>query len=228
VITNSPASDLGQVGDFVIDLGAGEEKSVAATKTYTASLLAVALLSALLSQDARQLAQLETIPAAAQETLALQETIAQIAPRYRYMNRSIIIGRGFNYATAFEMALKVKELTYTIAEPYSSADFLHGPLALIEQGFPVVVLAPRGKMLPQMQELTTSLNERQAEIIAFSDDKAILAAADITVALTAVVPEWLSPITTIIPGQLFALNLAHLRRFNVDQPRAIKKVTETR
>jgi glucosamine--fructose-6-phosphate aminotransferase (isomerizing) len=144
------------------------------------------------------------------------------------MNRSIIIGRGFNYATAFEMALKVKELTYTIAEPYSSADFLHGPLALIEPGFPVVVLAPTGKMLPQMRQLADSITERQAEIIAFSDDETILKKVEIAVRLPAVVPEWLSPLTTIIPGQLFALNLAHLRHHNVDQPRAIKKVTETR
>jgi glucosamine--fructose-6-phosphate aminotransferase (isomerizing) len=190
--------------------------------------MAVAALSALLAQDEARLAQLETIPTAVETTLALQTSIAQMAPRYHYMSRSIIIGRGFNYATAFEMALKVKELSYTIAEPYSSADFLHGPLALIEQGFPVVVLAPAGKMLPQMRDLTRALNERQAEVIAFSDDKDILETADIAVRLTAVVPEWLSPLTTIIPGQLFALNLAHLRRHNVDQPRAIKKVTETR
>jgi glucosamine--fructose-6-phosphate aminotransferase (isomerizing) len=228
VITNNPNSDLAQVGDFVIDLGAGEEKSVAATKTYTAELMAIALLSALLSGDAEHLAQLETIPAAAADILTLQDVIAQIAPRYRYMTRSVVIGRGFNYATAYELALKVKELTYTIAEPYSSADFLHGPLALIESGFPVIVLAPGGKMLPEMRQLTDSLNERQAEVIAFSDDQTILEKADIAVPLTAVVPEWLSPITTIIPGQIFALILAHLRHYNVDRPRAIQKVTETR
>ncbi|MFZ0545920.1 MAG: SIS domain-containing protein [Candidatus Promineifilaceae bacterium] len=228
VITNNPNSDLGQVGDYVIDLGAGDEKSVAATKTYTAELMAVALLSALLSSDADHLAQLETVPDAAAKMLALQDAMAQIAPRYRYMTRSIIIGRGYNYATAYEMALKVKELTYTIAEPYSSADFMHGPLALIEPGFPVVVLAPSGKMLPEMQHLVASLNERQAEVIAISDDETILETADIAVQLTAVVPEWLSPITTIIPGQLFAMNLAHTRHYNVDRPRAIQKVTETR
>jgi glucosamine--fructose-6-phosphate aminotransferase (isomerizing) len=228
VITNNPNSDLAQVGDFVIDLGAGEEKSVAATKTYTAELMTVALLSALLSQDAEHLAQLEAVPAAAAQMLTLQDAIDQMAPRYRYMTRSVVIGRGFNYATAYELALKVKELTYTIAEPYSSADFLHGPLALIESGFPVIVLAPGGKMLPEMRQLADSLNEREAEVIAFSDDETILEKADISIQLPITAPEWLSPITTIIPGQLFALTLAHLRRYNVDRPRAIQKVTETR
>jgi glutamine---fructose-6-phosphate transaminase (isomerizing) len=126
------------------------------------------------------------------------------------------------------MALKVKELTYTIAEPYSSADFLHGPLALLEPGFPVIVLAPSGKMLPEMGELTAAVSDRQAEIVLFSDDEGILETADIPIRLPAVVPEWLSPITTIVPGQLFALNLAHVRGHNVDNPRAIQKVTETR
>lgn len=228
VLTNNPNSDLGQVGDFVIDLGAGDEKSVAATKTYTAELMAVALLSALLSNDGDHLAQLDQIPAAAAKMLALQDTIAQLTPRYRYMHRSVVIGRGFNYATAYELALKIKELTYVIAEPYSSADFLHGPLALIEPGFPVLVLAPTGKMLPEMAQLVQSLNERQAEVVAFSDDEAVLKTAETAVPLPVTVPEWLSPITTIIPGQLFALNLAHTRNLNVDHPRAIKKVTETR
>jgi glucosamine--fructose-6-phosphate aminotransferase (isomerizing) len=228
VLTNNPNSDLGRVGDFVIDLGAGDEKSVAATKTYTAELMAVALLSALLSNDADHLAQLEQVPAAAAQMLSLQDTIAQLTPRYRYMSRSVVIGRGFNYATAYELALKIKELTYVIAEPYSSADFMHGPLALIESGFPVLVLAPSGKMLPEMVQVVRSLNERQAEVVAFSDDQGVLETAETAVQLPVTLPEWLSPITTIIPGQLFALNLAHTRNLNVDQPRAIKKVTETR
>jgi glucosamine--fructose-6-phosphate aminotransferase (isomerizing) len=227
VLTNDPGSELGQVGDFVIDLGAGEEKSVAATKTYTAELMALAMLTAVLHQDKTLLGQLQAIPDAVRQTLALHPTIAQIAPRYRYMERSVAIGRGYNYATAFELALKIKELSYTIVEPYSSADFLHGPLALIETGFPVMILAPSGRMLPEMQQLMATLAVRQAEIIVFSDDETVLNGAHIPIQLPVVVPEWLSPLTTIIPGQLFAMHLAHVRHYNVDQPRAIKKVTET-
>ena len=228
VLTNIPDSDLGQQGDVVVDLSAGEETAVAATKTYTSQLAAIALLSATLAEDVGMFNALEKLSDAVSATLAMQEPIAQIAPRYRYMERTIVIGRGYNYATAFELALKMKELTYTIAEPYSSADFLHGPLALIDQGFPVIVIAPSGKMLPEMGDFMQTLRQRQAELIAISDDAAALAMARIPLALPVPVPEWLSPITAIIPGQMLAMNLAHTRDFDVDSPRAIKKVTETR
>ena len=227
VLTNIPDSDLGQQGDVVIDLCAGEETAVAATKTYTSELAAIALLSTTLADDAQMFHTLEKLPDAVNSTLAMQETIGQIAPRYRYMQRTVVIGRGYNYATAFELALKMKELTYSIAEPYSSADFLHGPLALIDEGFPVIVVAPSGKMLPEMGEFIRTLRQRQAEVIAISDDADTLALARIPLALPATVPEWLSPITAIIPGQMLAMNLAHARDFDVDSPRAIQKVTET-
>lgn len=227
VLTNIPDSDLGQQGDVVIDLCAGEETAVAATKTYTSQLAAVALLSATLAADTALFAALEKLPDAVNATLTMQETIAQIAPRYRYMQRTVVIGRGYNYATAFELALKMKELTYSIAEPYSSADFRHGPLALIDEGFPVIVIAPSGKMLPEMGDFIRTLRQRQAEIIAISDDAALLSMARIPLTLPAPVPEWLSPVTAIVPGQMLAMNLAHARDFDVDSPRAIQKVTET-
>jgi glucosamine--fructose-6-phosphate aminotransferase (isomerizing) len=228
VLTNVPHSDLGQQGDVVVDLSAGEETAVAATKTYTSQLAAIALLSATLANDSDLFNELEKVPNAVKATLAMQEPIAQIAPRYRYMERTVVIGRGYNYATAFELALKMKELTYTIAEPYSSADFLHGPLALIDQGFPVIVIAPSGKMLPEMGAFMHTLRQRQAEVIAISDDADTLTLARIPLALPVVMPEWLSPITAILPGQMLAMNLAHARDFDVDSPRAIQKVTETR
>jgi glucosamine--fructose-6-phosphate aminotransferase (isomerizing) len=228
VITNTPGSDLAQQGEFVIDLDADQEQAVAATKTYTASLAAIALLSATLADDATLLADLHRLPDAVTNTLNMQESIAQVAPRYRYMERCIVIGRGFNYATAFETALKLKELTYTVVEPYSSADFLHGPLAVLAEGFPVIVLAPSGVMAEEMTSFLRPLQDRRAEIIAISDNPAILQQARIPLALPYTVPEWLSPLTTIIPGQLLALHLAHTRDFNVDAPRAIRKVTETR
>ncbi|MCB9422315.1 MAG: SIS domain-containing protein [Ardenticatenaceae bacterium] len=228
VLTNIPDSDLGRQGDVVVDLCAGEETAVAATKTYTSELTAVALLSATLANDAAMFAALEKLPDAVKSTLAMQENISQIAPRYRYMERTVVIGRGYNYATAFELALKMKELTYTIAEPYSSADFRHGPLALIDQGFPVIVIAPSGQMLPEMKDFMHTLRQRQAELIAISDDNDALALARIPLALPASVPEWLSPIAAIVPGQMLAMNLAHARDFDVDAPRGIQKVTETR
>jgi glucosamine--fructose-6-phosphate aminotransferase (isomerizing) len=227
VLTNRTGSPLADQGDVVINLQAGEERAVAATKTYTAELAAIALISAALSGSDEQLHALQAIPDAVATTLAMNEAIAAVAPRYRYMQRCVVIGRGFNYATAFEMALKLKELTYTIVEPYSSADFLHGPLAMIEPGFPVIVIAPSGMMSEEAIEFTQILRERQAEIIAISDLPRLLDQARVPLRLPVTVPEWLSPILSIIPGQLLAMHLAHTRDYNIDAPRAIRKVTET-
>jgi glutamine---fructose-6-phosphate transaminase (isomerizing) len=227
VITNETQSELAGQGDIVIDLGAGAEKAVAATKTYTAELAAIAMLGASLAGNKDMLEALQAIPSAVAQTLEMEGIISQIAARYRYMERSVVIGRGYNYATAFELALKMKELTYSIVEPYSSADFLHGPLAMIERGFPVIVIAPSGKMQAGLQELVITLHKREAEIIAISDNPQILAGSRIPLRLPVTVPEWLSPMTSILPGQLLAMHVAHARDFEVDAPRGLKKVTET-
>jgi glucosamine--fructose-6-phosphate aminotransferase (isomerizing) len=168
------------------------------------------------------------VPATVTATLTLNDEIARIAERYRYMRDCVVIGRGYNYATAFELALKLKELTYTIAEPYSSADFLHGPLALIEHGFPAIVIAPTGLVLPELQNFMRTLQQREAEIVAISDDAATLALARTRLVLPHPVPEWLSPLTAIIPGQLLAMHLAYVRDYDPDHPRGLRKVTETR
>jgi glucosamine--fructose-6-phosphate aminotransferase (isomerizing) len=227
-ITNFGNSDLAQQAHHVIQLHAGVEQSLAATKTYTGELLAIALLAALLADDSAMLAALQQAPEALATTLGVHEQVLQVAQRYRYMQSCIVIGRGYNYASAFELALKLKELTYTVAEPYSSADFLHGPLALIENGFPVIVVAPSGVMLPEMKDFVRVLRQREAEPIVISDDPAMLELARIQLPLLAPLPEWLSPITAIVPGQLFALHLAVARDYDPDHPRGLRKVTETR
>jgi glucosamine--fructose-6-phosphate aminotransferase (isomerizing) len=227
VLTNRPASPLAEQGDVVIDLHAGHELAVAATKTYTAELAAIALISVSLSGSPEERAALLALPDAMERTLGIEDTVADVAPRYRYMQRCVVVGRGYNYATAFETALKLKEMTYTIVEPYSSADFLHGPLAMIEQGFPVILVAPSGLMATEMTDFAQTLRERQAEVVAISDAPELLAAARVPLALPAPVPEWLSPVTAIVPGQLLALHLAHTRDYDIDSPRGIRKVTET-
>ncbi|MCX6043536.1 MAG: SIS domain-containing protein [Chloroflexi bacterium] len=228
VITNFADSDLAQEADHVIELHAGEERAVAATKTYTSELMVIALLGATLAEDPGMLAALEQVPDAVATVLGINDHVAQIAQRYRYMSDCVVIGRGYNYASAFELALKLKELTYTIAEPYSSADFLHGPLALIQHGFPVIVIAPSGVILPELQSFIQVLRQREAETIVISDDQATLDLARIPLRLAASLPEWLSPITAIVPGQLFGLYLAAARDYDPDHPRGLRKVTETR
>ena len=227
VVTNTPDSELGRQGDFVLPLHAGVERAVAATKTYTAELAAVALLAAHLNGDPALLRQLAAVPQAVAATLEMNEAVAAIAPRYRYMQRCLAIGRGYNYATAFELALKLTELTYTVVEAYSSADFLHGPLALLEPGFPLIVIAPDGVMARQLHPFMETIRDRGAEVLAISDVDELLALARIPLRLPRPVPEWLSPLTAIVPGQLLALHLAAARDLDVDAPRAIRKVTTT-
>ncbi|MCS6843034.1 MAG: SIS domain-containing protein [Caldilineales bacterium] len=226
-ITNAPGSPLAQMADFVLHLHAGEERAIAATKTYTASLAAIALLSVALDEDPKRRAALEELPGVVAQALALAG-VDRVAERYRYMSACVVIGRGFNYCTAFELALKLKELTYTVAEPYSSADFRHGPLALVSEGFPMVIVAPSGKMLPEMLDFMATARSRGAELLVISDHPEALALARVPLALPTGAPEWLSPLLTVLPGQLFAMHLAHARDLDVDHPRGLRKVTETR
>ena len=152
-ITNAPHSPLARVADFVLDIQAGPEKAVAATKTYTAELLAIAMISAALNNSQERWNELASVSRWTEQTLTLDHQIAEMTQRYRYMSQCVVLGRGFNYATAFEWALKLKELTYLIAEPYSSADFQHGPIAMVEGGFPVLAVAPSGKVYDSMQDM---------------------------------------------------------------------------
>lgn len=232
-ITNVPDSALGRTAEFVVALRAGEEHSLAATKTYTTELMALALLSASLraqdhdGQGAAMFETLEQLPELARRVLTMNETIARAAERYRYMRVCVVIGRGYNYATAFETALKIKELTYVLAEPYSSADFLHGPVALIEEAFPTIVIAPSGLMQNEIAGFIHTLKQRGAEVIAVSDVPEILTLARVPLALPVSVPEWVSPLLAILPGQLLAMHLAHTRDYDPDHPRGLRKVTET-
>ncbi len=226
-ITNVPDSPLGKNADYIISLHAGQEQSVAATKTYTTQLLALALLSAALARDEEMFATLENIHPHLHTILQASDEIARVTERYRYMRVCVVIGRGFNYCTAFETALKIKELSYVLAEPYSSADFLHGPVALVEEAFPTLVLAPSGAMQQEMGQFMQTLNERGAEVIAMSDAPEILKHARVALPLRVTVPEWVSPLTTIVAGQLFAMHLANARDYDVDRPRGLRKVTET-
>jgi len=227
-ITNVPDSPLAKAADLVLDIQAGTEKAVAATKTYSTELMAIAMLSAALGNSEERWKELASVSRWAEQTLAWDEAIAQMAQRYRYMSHCVVLGRGFNYATAFEWALKLKELTYVIAEPYSSADFQHGPIAMVEGGFPVLAVAPRGKVRESMQEMLTRLRKGQdAELVIISDDADVLALAQSPIPLPPQIPEWLTPLVSILPAQLFACHLTEVKGYNTDKPRTITKVTET-
>ena len=227
-ITNIPDSPLARAADFVLDIQAGEEKAVAATKTYTAELMAVAMLSTALGDSEERWTELARVSSWVEQALALDKQIEQMAQRYRYMNQCVVLGRGFNYATAFEWALKMKELTYMIAEPYSSADFQHGPIAMVEGGFPVLAVAPQGKVHGTMTDMLTRLRrQKDAELVVISDDAEALSLAQSPIMLPPHIPEWLSPLVGIVPAQLFACHLTKMKGYDTEAPRSITKVTET-
>jgi glucosamine--fructose-6-phosphate aminotransferase (isomerizing) len=227
-ITNSPASPLAQAADLTLDIQAGEEKSIAATKTYTSELMAIAMLSAALADNKRLWRELEKVSGWAEKVLEQDGSIHGLADRYHDMRYCVVLGRGFNYCTAFEWALKLKELTYTVAEPYSSADFLHGPIAMVEGGFPVLAVAPRGKVFDSMHALLSRLGSDQlAELVIISDDSSVLSLAKSPIKLPSGIPEWLSPIIGIIPAQLFTYHLTQMKGIDPEKPRSIGKVTET-
>jgi len=226
-LTNTPESELAGQADVVIDLIAGEEKAVAATKTYTGELGAIALLSALLADDPIMKNELQAVPEAMSAVLSMNDLVAGAVSRYRYIKQCVVIGRGYNYATAFELSLKLQELVYINAQPYSSADFMHGPLALIDTGFPIIVFAPSGSMFDEMRELIDRVRDCKAEIICITDEPSLAQSVHTPLVLSTSIPEWLSPLTCIMPGQLFALYLAATCGYDVDRPRSIHKITET-
>jgi glucosamine--fructose-6-phosphate aminotransferase (isomerizing) len=140
----------------------------------------------------------------------------------------VVLGRGYNYSSAFEWALKLKELSFISAEPYSSADFQHGPIAIVNKGFPILIIAPNGKTLPSIYQSGNYLREKlSAEIITISNDRKILSISDTQLPIPSAIPEWLSPIPAIVAGQLFAYHLTCAKGLDPEKPRSIKKVTET-
>lgn len=227
-ITNAPASPLAGAAEFHLDLLAGEERAVAATKSYTAELLAVAALAAELADSPALKEALQRIPAAVESVLGLEAQTEAIAAQHAEMTRAVVLGRGYNYATALEWAIKLKELAYVFADPYSTADFQHGPIAIVERGFPILAVAPRGAVLPDILALLKRVRDEQgAAVFVLSDDPSTRALGDAALALPSDVPEWLSPIVSIVPAQLYCYHLTRAKGYDPDAPRGLTKVTLT-
>jgi glucosamine--fructose-6-phosphate aminotransferase (isomerizing) len=187
------------------------------------------MLSAVLSEESDRVAALQRMPALVQRALALDSSIERVAERYRYMEQCVVLGRGYNYATAFEWSLKLKELAYVVAEPYSSADFQHGPVAIVSHGFPVFAVVPGGAVLDDMLALLSRLvDQNQAELLVISDEERALSLAHTPLRLPADLPEWLSPLVSIVLAQLFCYHLTRAKGYDTEAPRGLSKVTLTR
>jgi glucosamine--fructose-6-phosphate aminotransferase (isomerizing) len=225
-ITNEKNSTMAKLVDDVFLVHAGRQRSVAATKTYTGQLMIfyqlAAALGAHLSMD-----QVSEIPDRVTETLKIVPELRQLVERYRYMNHCVVVGRGINYGNAFEFALKLMETCYVIAERFSAADFVHGPIALIEHDFPAFVFMPPGKTFSNMRDLTARLRTLHAEVVAITGPEIAVPSATRIIRVPGDMPEIFSPIPYIVPAQIFAALLAEIKGLDPDKPRSLKIVTQT-
>ena len=228
-ITNHPESPLAHAAETTIDLGAGPELAIAATKTYTIELLAIAALSAALSGDPIDAADLAAVPDAMASILGLEPEVIGMSDDQSRADRLLVLARGYEYATAKEWALKLKELAHVFADPYSAADFEHGPLALLEPGVPVLAAVRPGPARAGLVALLGRLrDDLGADLAVVSDDAEALALARWPLRAPAGNPEWLGPIVSIVVGQLHALHLTRARGLDPEAPRNLNKVTRTR
>ncbi|HLK64424.1 MAG TPA: SIS domain-containing protein [Bryobacteraceae bacterium] len=233
-ITNEPQSTMSHLAEHTLLARAGHELSVAATKTYTCQLLALYLLASALGGPV-DLDVLERLPDWVERVLELEERVGEIAERYTFMSRGLAVGRGLNYANALELGLKLMETCYVVAERFSAADLMHGPIALVERAFPVFVFAPPGVTWRSTKVLLDRLEELKAEILVISDETnsqaSSLAVRLIQLPALPVAaggPEDLyTPIPYIVPAQLFAAQLADMKGLSPDRPRTLEKITRT-
>ena len=217
-MTNDPDSPLAMAAAAVLPLEAGEERAVAATKTYLNSLGAIALLFTALGDDAVARDELSRMPELLERQIALSFESAPPIEEYGAAIGATVVARGVNYGTAFEIALKIRELSGLLVEAYSPADLMHGPIAAIQPNWPVILVAPTGPARPSVEEIVEPLRERGARVIAVSDAASVLESAHTKLPLVPDVPEWLSPLTAVIPGQVTAMRLAAQRGLDVDHP----------
>lgn len=225
-ITNEAGSAMTRIADETFLIHAGRERSVAATKTYTGQLMILHLLARALGSRRPGVA-IERIPALAAASLTLRPQIEEMVERYAYVNHCVVVGRGLNYANAYEFAIKLMETCYVVAERFSSADFLHGPIAMVERGFPAFLFAPPGPSLKGMKELLAKLNGLGAETVVISSESGALRSAHRAIRIPERMPEVLTPIPYIVPAQMFAALLAEARGLSPDRPRSLQKVTHT-
>lgn len=223
-ITNEADSTITAIADETLLIHAGREQSVAATKTYTGQMLHFYMLAAELGEAAPEF---RAIPDLAAATLESRSLVLEIVQRYLFMENCVVVGRGLNYGNCFELALKLMETCYVVAERFSTADFFHGPLAIIERRFPVIMFAPKGPTRQSSLDLLVRLRELKADSLTITTDAEIGQESSRSIMMPAAMDEFLSPIPFIIPAQLFAAYLSEAKGLNPDEPRSLAKVTKT-
>jgi glucosamine--fructose-6-phosphate aminotransferase (isomerizing) len=225
-ISNDAESPLGRAAELVLTLGAGQERSVPASKTYTASLLALALISQAVDPDAAFGTALSMVPQAMARALEMDSDLEKLVAPLNG-TRAIVLGRGFNFSTAEELALKLMETSYVMARAWSVADFEHGPIAVAEAGIPVVVVDGGGAVATAMRTIRERVGGKGCPVVQLVDGKRDDVDPSTTVQLDSGLPEELTPISLAVLAQLLAHHVAVIRGFDPDSPREIRKVTRT-
>ena len=225
-VTNAPGSALAAAAEFTVDVLAGPERAVAATKSYTAELLVLQLLVAAWTGAGVDEAAPWRLPEAAAELIGRRAEVVELAQRYRFASRLVVTGRGFAYPTALEAALKLMETSYVAAHAFSGADLLHGPLAMVDPEYPVVAVVPDGVGAAAMAPVLQRVRERGADLLVLGG-AAAKAAGSHGFVLPGGISEELHPVLDIIPLQWLALEIAVARGLDPDRPRGLSKVTET-
>jgi glucosamine--fructose-6-phosphate aminotransferase (isomerizing) len=225
-ITNEIASSMSGLVDETLVMHGGREQSVAATKTYTGQMLLFYMLAEALAAGEPGF-ECNRIPDYAAQALELRPQVAELVQRYVFMENCVVVGRGLVYGNAYEMALKLMETCYVVAERFSSADFLHGPVAMVERRFPIILFAPPGVTIKSVRELMQRLKELSADTLVLTGDDDCATLGTRSIRMPNEISEWLAPIPYIIPGQLFAALLADAKGLDPDKPRSLSKVTRT-
>jgi glucosamine--fructose-6-phosphate aminotransferase (isomerizing) len=223
-ITNEPDSAITRIADETLLIHAGREKSVAATKTYTGQMLHFYMLASAIG-DKRL--NYHKIPEYTSKALELRPNVSEAVQRYVFMENCVVVGRGMNYGNSYELALKLMETCYVVAERFSSADFFHGPLAIVERRFPVILFGPAGVTQKGSLELLSNLRDLHADCLAITNDKEIAALSTNVLMMSSEIEEFLTPIPFIVPAQMFAALLSAAKGLDPDAPRSLSKVTKT-
>ncbi|HTO68788.1 MAG TPA: SIS domain-containing protein [Myxococcota bacterium] len=217
-ITDRADSALARVAEHVVPLGIGGERAIAATGSFTTTLFALAHLVS--GWNGEEDPALEGVPELALHALGVEAAARGLAEAAARHPACAVVGRGFGFPVALEWALKLKELAGVFAEPFSAADYRHGPIALATNGAPVFAIELRGPAAPDVRRLATELRQRGARIVRVSDETD----ADLCIPNA---PEWLAPIPAAIVGQLVSFWLARARGRDPDRPPGLAKVTRT-
>lgn len=224
-IVNVAGSSITRRAKYVIQTQAGPEIGVAATKTYVAQLTSIYLFAALLAKDEELLKELEKVPDYIDEVLEDVDFIKDISKRYNYAPDFFYLGRGYTYPTALEGALKLKEITYIHGEGYAAGELKHGPLALIDNEIPVVVIVPPGDSYRKTMSNLEEVKSRGANVLAIgaSDDEALKSKASNVIAINPEVSEIIAPLVYVVPLQLIAYYITLEKGHDPDKPKNLAK-----